>query len=214
MVKGMTGSWDRFHKGTDAIHEGYLHIYPHGDFPGGSVVKNPLANAGDAGDMGSIPVLGRSHSRGNGNPFQYSCLEKFHGQRSLLGYSLWDCKELDMTEHAPPTWTNHLTPKHFQISYLELELSIWILRRHKSSVYNTLLPASKIHVHLTCHQLKNLSLQSHLKIEIRYEWIQGMIHLQENSIPVVNLLNQTCLCFWNTMVIEALNRHCYFKRKK
>ena len=28
------------------------------DFPGGSVVKNPLANAGD---MGSIPALGRSH---------------------------------------------------------------------------------------------------------------------------------------------------------
>ena len=29
-----------------------------GDFPGGAVVKNPLANAGD---MGSIPGLGRSH---------------------------------------------------------------------------------------------------------------------------------------------------------
>ena len=104
-------------------------------------------------------------------------------------YSPWDYKELDMTEHAPPSWINHLPPKHFQISHLELELSIWVLRRHKSSVYNTLLPASKIHVHLTCHQLKNLSLQSHLKIEIRYEWIQGMIHLLANSIPVVNLLN-------------------------
>ena len=45
------------------------------DFPGGAVVKNPPANAGDAGDMGSIPKLGRSPGVGNGNPLQYSCLE-------------------------------------------------------------------------------------------------------------------------------------------
>ena len=34
-----------------------------------------LANAGDAGDMGSIPGSGRSSGGGNGNPLQYSCLE-------------------------------------------------------------------------------------------------------------------------------------------
>ena len=43
-------------------------------FPGGPVVKNPPASAGDIGDMGSIPGLGRSPGEGNGNPFQYSCL--------------------------------------------------------------------------------------------------------------------------------------------
>ena len=37
-------------------------------------VKNPPANAGDAGDMGSIPGLGRYPGGGNGNPLQYSCL--------------------------------------------------------------------------------------------------------------------------------------------
>ena len=37
----------------------------------GSVVKNPPANAGD---MGSIPGLGRPPEEGNGNPLQYSCL--------------------------------------------------------------------------------------------------------------------------------------------
>ena len=37
-------------------------------FPGGSVVKNPPANAGDTGDVGSIPGLGRSPKGGNGNP--------------------------------------------------------------------------------------------------------------------------------------------------
>ena len=41
-------------------------------FPGGSVVKNPPANAGDAG---SIPGLGRSPGGENDNPLQYSCLE-------------------------------------------------------------------------------------------------------------------------------------------
>ena len=40
-------------------------------FSDGSVIKNPLANAGDAG---SIPASGRSPGEGNGNPFQYSCL--------------------------------------------------------------------------------------------------------------------------------------------
>ena len=44
-------------------------------FPGRAMVKNPPANAGDAGDMGSIPGLGRSSGEGNGNPLQYSCLE-------------------------------------------------------------------------------------------------------------------------------------------
>ena len=44
-------------------------------FPGGSVVKNPAANAGDTRDMGLIPGLGRSPGEGNGNPLQYSCLE-------------------------------------------------------------------------------------------------------------------------------------------
>ena len=40
-------------------------------FPGGSTVKNPPANAGD---MGSVPDLGRSPGEGSGNPLQYSFL--------------------------------------------------------------------------------------------------------------------------------------------
>ena len=40
------------------------------------VVKNLPANAGDAGDSGSISGSGRSPGEGNGNPLQYSCLEK------------------------------------------------------------------------------------------------------------------------------------------
>ena len=44
-------------------------------FPGGSAVKTLAANAGDSGDVGLIPGLGRSPERGHGDPFQYSCLE-------------------------------------------------------------------------------------------------------------------------------------------
>ena len=44
------------------------------DFPGGSVVKNPSASAGDAGDVGSIPGLERCPGVGNSSPLQYSYL--------------------------------------------------------------------------------------------------------------------------------------------
>ena len=44
-------------------------------FPGGSVVKNPPANAGDTSDVGLISESARSLGVGNGNPLQYSCLE-------------------------------------------------------------------------------------------------------------------------------------------
>ena len=46
-----------------------------GDFPGGAVVKNPPANAGDARVTGSIPGSGRSPGGGNGTPLQWSFLE-------------------------------------------------------------------------------------------------------------------------------------------
>ena len=66
--------------------------------PAGSVVKNPPANAGDSGHVGSIPGTGRSPRGKNGNSLQDSCLEKSHGQRSLVVCSPWGCKELDLTE--------------------------------------------------------------------------------------------------------------------
>ena len=68
-------------------------------FPGGSMVKNPPANVGDAGDKGLIPESGRSPGEGNGNPLTPVFLPgESHGQRSLVDFSLQDCKELDMTE--------------------------------------------------------------------------------------------------------------------
>ena len=40
-----------------------------------SLMAQVEVSACDAGDLGSIPGLGRSPGEGNGNPFQYSCLE-------------------------------------------------------------------------------------------------------------------------------------------
>ena len=64
-------------------------------FPSDSDGKQSAYNAGD---LGSVPELGRSPGEGHGNPLQNSCLENPHGQRSLVGYSPWSCKELDTTE--------------------------------------------------------------------------------------------------------------------
>ena len=63
-------------------------------FPGGSGVKNPLANAGD---LGLIPGSRRSPGEGNGNPLQYSCLgnpmDRGTWQATVHGVA----KELDTT---------------------------------------------------------------------------------------------------------------------
>ena len=64
-------------------------------FLGGSDGKESACNVGD---LGLIPGLGRSPGGGHGDPFQYSCLENLHGQRSLVGYSPWGHKESDMIE--------------------------------------------------------------------------------------------------------------------
>ena len=62
------------------------------------MVKNLPARAGDARDVCSISGSGRSPGGGNGNPLQYPCLLKSHGQRNLVGYSPWGCREPDTTE--------------------------------------------------------------------------------------------------------------------
>ena len=61
-------------------------------FPDGSLVKNPPANAVDAG---SIPGLGRSRGEGNDNPLPVFLRGEFQGQRSLVSYSPWGCKLSD-----------------------------------------------------------------------------------------------------------------------
>ena len=69
-------------------------------FPGGAVVKNLPANAGDLGDVNLIPGSGILPGGGNGNPLQYSCLGNpmyrgawYHVFRPVLAQS-----------QSSPTW--------------------------------------------------------------------------------------------------------------
>ena len=67
---------------TLSLHEG---------FTGGSAGKESTSNAGD---LGSMPELGRSPGEGKGYPLQYSGLENSMDRI----YSPWGRKELDTTE--------------------------------------------------------------------------------------------------------------------
>ena len=59
--------------------------------PGSSDSKESACNAGDWGSISGS-------ERCPGDPLQYPCLKESHGQRSLMGYSPWSHKELDMAE--------------------------------------------------------------------------------------------------------------------
>ena len=74
-------------------------VHPKGNqswvFIGGLEVK---ASAWNAGDPGSIPGLGRSPGEGKWHPTPVLLPGESHGGRSLVRYSPWGHKELDMTE--------------------------------------------------------------------------------------------------------------------
>ena len=110
-------------------------------FSGGTVVKNLPANTGDAGDVGSIPGLGKSPGGGNSNPLQYSCLGNpmdrgawsitFHGvsksrtqlsMQTIKTYvkNLNDKGEISLTPAgSKPRWTTGVTVQgdHKRVRY-------------------------------------------------------------------------------------------------
>ena len=59
--------------------------------------KESAYNAGESGDMGSIPGLGRSPGEGNGNSLQYTCLENSM-DRGASQATVQEVPELDMNE--------------------------------------------------------------------------------------------------------------------
>ena len=67
-------------------------------FPIREASKESTCNAGDMGDVGSVPRSGRSTGGGKLQPSVVFLPEKSRGQRSQMGYSPRDCKESDMTE--------------------------------------------------------------------------------------------------------------------
>ena len=58
--------------------------------------------------MRFIPGAGRSPREGHDNPLQVFLSGESHGQRSLVGYSPWGCKESDMTERLNVHAHTHL----------------------------------------------------------------------------------------------------------
>ena len=95
----------------------------------GSVVKNLPAHAVNAWDSGSVPGLEKSPGGGNGKPFQYSGLEKSHGQRSLAGYSPWTWKDWDITEqlsmHGTRSHMLQLRVRRPQLKILHATAKTW-----------------------------------------------------------------------------------------
>ena len=68
-------------------------------------VNNPLANAVDLRDTGSIPGSGRSPEGGNGNPLQFSCLE------NVMDKGAWQATVHRVTQSQTQLkWLRHLTP--------------------------------------------------------------------------------------------------------
>ena len=67
-------------------------------FPGGTVVKNPPANAGDIRDMVLVPGSRRSPRVENSNPLQYSCLGNSMDRGAWWATIHGVMKELDTTE--------------------------------------------------------------------------------------------------------------------
>ena len=62
------------------------------------MVKNSPANAGDAGEGGLDPWVRKIPWNRKRQSIPVFLPGEFCGQRSLAGYSLWDCRELDTTE--------------------------------------------------------------------------------------------------------------------
>ena len=95
-------------------------------FPDGSVVKNLPANAADAG---SIPGLGRSPGERNGNPLQYSCLEK-----SMDGEA-WQA-----IVHGVAKGQTRLSDFTFTFSFMDLTFQVPV--QYCSLQHQTLLPSA------------------------------------------------------------------------
>ena len=74
------------------------------------MVENLPDNAGDTGDMSSIPEAGRSPGGGHGNPLQYSCLENpmdREAWQATVRLPLWGSKESDKSEYTDTHTQTH-----------------------------------------------------------------------------------------------------------
>ena len=97
-------------------------------FPGGSEVKVSACNAGD---LGSIPGSGRSSGEGNGNPLQYSCLEKATYLAVYLSVTLLHWHKAGLVISPPPTIQPCVTAGTSRVRWLRDEVLLFHMRGHQ-----------------------------------------------------------------------------------
>ena len=100
-------------------------------FPGGAVVKNPPANAGDV-RRGYDPWVGKIPWSRKLQPTPISLTRKLQGQGSLEGYSPWGHTELETTEHTHTHTCTHTYMRRFVIG-LGLH---WLWKPRNATVYH------------------------------------------------------------------------------
>ena len=138
-------------------------------------------SAYNAGNLDSIPGLGRSPGRGHGNPLQCSCLDSPHGQRSLEGCSPWGCKELDVTESLRPAQTClQQNSAHYLWYISQYAFSSWNILSHSHFLEKRLQSFEHTHT-ASCFLSIPVSLQGCQMLPFR-QFIQN---LRE---PIINFL--------------------------
>ena len=97
-------------------------------FPGSTVVRNLPASAGDARDTGFNAWVGKIPWSRKWQPTPVFLPGKFHGQRSLAGYSPWGHRESDTTEHE----CGHIMLCSLCTHFVECSLYDWTLNFDKN----------------------------------------------------------------------------------
>ena len=98
------------------------------------------------------PGWGRSPGGGHGNPLLYSCRENPHGQRTLVSYSTWACKELDMAERL--STTEQCTP--YTVLYYGINLYLAHGRSQHTGLYIPIyiwITHTYIKLHICCYSV-------------------------------------------------------------
>lgn len=101
-------------------------------FPGDSEIKNPPANIGDTGDMGSVLGSESTLEKENGNQLEYSCLENpDKAQRSLAGHM---GSQSDTTEQLSTGGVLH-SPGKLYNENVKVSMRFHIMGKYNSSLY-------------------------------------------------------------------------------